>query len=354
MVKTRSKAQVQLGTLPVRMQDNGPRGVVIKSNALINAVVDLSLQGQRFLAFVVSTLDDTHDTSAPLPDRPIDLELDVLRFADLFRIPTCNVHREVERLADILQRKIITLPPDQTLTGHRVKVGLIVKQAYEHGQGRILLRLDEDILPHLLGLRSHFTQYRIKDVYQFTRASAWRLYELLRQYKGLGKREIALDELKGALGLGATEYPRFVDLQKRVINPAMIEINRLSDIEVEADPIRYRRTVKGMLFLIRPNTYTMTMREQINAAMMPQVPKHDMTLARALHNDNRVMRRYAAQLSSLATMHGIVDKILALLPAIKARYEALRPEDKMRTLGAYTFTAVMAEIDRLTSNRLPI
>jgi hypothetical protein len=79
-----------------------------------------------------------------------------------------------------------------------------------------------------------------------------------------------------------------------------------------------------------------------------------MTLARALHTDCRVMRRSAAQLSALATMHGIIDQVMTILPAIKARYEALRPEDKMRTLGAYTATAVMAEIDRLTNKRLPI
>jgi plasmid replication initiation protein len=55
-------------------------------------------------------------------------------------------------------------------------------------------------------------------------AYAIRIYELLVQYRQIGKREISVDSLRTMLELGK-KYPLFADFKKRVIDTAVDQIN---------------------------------------------------------------------------------------------------------------------------------
>ena len=70
---------------------------MVKSNALISAMVDLSLMGNRFLAFAITLLPRDLD---PLSGKPVELEVPVLEFATAFELDPKNAYREIEALAD--------------------------------------------------------------------------------------------------------------------------------------------------------------------------------------------------------------------------------------------------------------
>lgn len=322
--------------------------LVVKSNALINAMFDLSLQGNRFLAFAISLLDRSQTVES---GKPVELEIPVLEFAETFNVPQNTAYRDIEALADQFQRKIITLQPDQTSDGSRVKVGIVTRQKYFTGEGRILLRFDEELVPHLLGLKEKFTTYRIKDVYQFARASTWRVYELLRQYKDIGKRKIEVDEFKRKVGVSG-RYDRITDLKRFVLDPAIHEINMTSDIEIQYDQIKRGRKIVAIQFYILDNQRTKTEREIIRETISKSLDsKQDYApeLSKLLREEYRVSPEQARQLANLGARK--IEEVKKLLPKIRARFEKI-PKNKRKTnLGGYVFKALKNE---LTKPILPI
>ncbi len=325
-----------------RMNSPKETALVVKSNALINATFDLSLQGNRFLAFAISLLDRTQELEI---GKPVELEIPVMEFAKAFDVDPKNAYREIEALADQFQRKIITLQPDQTLDGSRVKVGLISKQKYHDGEGRVWIRFDEDLVPHLLGLKEQFTQYRIKDVYQFSKASSWRVYELLKQFKNLGQREIEVEEFKRKVGVPDL-YPRIGDLKKRVIDPAIVEINGTSDLMIQYAQKKRGRRVVGFLFLIRDNESTKTPQERIRAVAKKLDTGADSAsdLAKLLREEYRVSSAQARQIANIAASTGREHEIINKLPRIRDRFDKLPKESRKTSLGGYVFKALKDEL----------
>lgn len=322
--------------------ENKKSDLVVKSNALVNAMFDLSLLGNRFLAFSVSLLDRTR---TPELGNPVELEIPVMEFAQTFEMDLKSAYREIETLADQFQRKIITLQPHETLRGNRVKVGLITKQEYLDGEGRVWLRFDEDLVPHLLGLKEQFTKYRIRDVYQFRRASTWRVYELLKQCKEIGKREFEIEEFKQKVGVQGL-YPRPTNLKNRVIDPAIEEINATSDLLVQYDQKKRGRRITALIFHIRDNPNTKTPQEKVRAVAekLNTGADNDPDFSRLLREEYRVSPRQARELCKLATMHDAVERLTRLLPKIKSRYEKIPRESRKTSLGGYIFRSLHSEL----------
>lgn len=305
-------------------------GLVVKSNALINALFNMSLQEMRFLAFAASQLPRGLE---PPKGNPVDIEIDVPALADAFELDPKSAYRETKALADRLMKKIIEFESD----GRQIGVGLISKREYHIGEGRLWLRFDEDIVPHLLGLKENFTKYRIKDVYQFKSANTWRVYELLRQFKDVGKREFDLEEFKLKTGISKS-YERISSLKQWIIKPAIEEINATSDILVAFDQEKRGRRVVKLIFHIRNNETTMTQRETIRAAFdkLPKAtPKNPELVARL--RELGLAAKQAEQLAKLWT--GQEAQAEPIITRIKQEHAA----GKIKSLPGYAFTVLKRE-----------
>lgn len=317
--------------------DNNPSrtSLVVKSNALINAMFDMGLQEMRFLAFAASQFPRN---MVPEKGKPVDLEIDVAALAAAFEMDQKSAYRETKALADRLMKKIIEFESD----GRQVGVGLLSKREYHIGEGRLWLRFDEDLVPHLLGLKENFTKYRIKDVYQFKSANTWRIYELLKQNKDVGKREFDLDEFKFKIGVSKS-YDRISNLKQRIINPAIEEINNVSDILVAMDQTKRGRRVSKLIFHILPNEHTMThqekIRNKVEQAFPPQPPKNP-DFARRLREEFKVSTKQADQLARL--WEGRENQAEKFLTRIKRDYEA----GVVKSLGGLTFKILRDEGQR--------
>jgi|GEM_PF-3810624 len=222
---------------------------VVKSNLLINVMANLSLQENRFLAYIISLLDRRIQ---PGKD-PIELEVVVRSFAEKFEIETKNIYNLVEELADTLQQKILKLDPKDCLDNRRRKIGVIIEHSYLDQEGRAFITLSPHIIPHLLGLKERFTTYRIKDVYQFSSKHSWNLYELLLQYKNLKRRKFDVEELRRKT-VGYNVYTRWADFKRRVVDSAVSEINKKSDIETQYSIYKTGKRVTQIEFFIREKT----------------------------------------------------------------------------------------------------
>ncbi len=134
----------------------------------------------------------------------------------------------------------------------------------------ITYKFTSDFYEKLMELKSGFLLYHIKSIMPMRSKYSIRLYELLKQYEKIGKREFTVDELKELLGTRIVvvdektkevkiiqdEYSELKDFRRYVIEKAIKEINNYSDIEI-IDVIyeRERRKIKYITFHFKQKDY---------------------------------------------------------------------------------------------------
>ncbi|MEG0198769.1 MAG: RepB family plasmid replication initiator protein, partial [Acinetobacter sp.] len=92
-----------------------------------------------------------------------------------------------------------------------------------------------------------FTKYALSDIAGINSGYGIRIYELLVQYRQIGKREISVESLRSMLELGK-KYPLFADFKKRVIDTAVDQINECSPLSVSYEQKKTGRKVTHILF----------------------------------------------------------------------------------------------------------
>lgn len=98
----------------------------------------------------------------------------------------------------------------------------------------------EKIVPLLSDLKASFTQFTLSEVSEFSSIYAFRIYQLMMQYKSTGYVRIDLDDLRYMLVL-LEKYPLVADLRRWVIEVAVNEINAKSPYFVKYELIKRGR-----------------------------------------------------------------------------------------------------------------
>ena len=94
-----------------------------------------------------------------------------------------------------------------------------------------------------------------------------RVYELLKQYGKIGKRNFDLVELKRILALEENQYARIYDFERFVLKPSIEEINKYTDLNVSYEKIKKGRKVVGIKYTIdskEDNAYITFLNESYN------------------------------------------------------------------------------------------
>ncbi|WP_141130315.1 replication initiation protein, partial [Vibrio cholerae] len=120
------------------------------------------------------------------------------------------------------------------------------------GQGSVTLTWSDDVLKYITQLKGRFTTYKLRNIAQLQSAHSIRVYELLMRFNSTGERVIYVDDFKSALGI-SDKYPLFKDLNKRVIKPAVEELNQRSDLIIKYETIKKGRYVVGLSFNFKQN-----------------------------------------------------------------------------------------------------
>lgn len=197
--------------------------VVKQSNHLISAQYQLSLLEKRFMVYLISLISPG---DKEFGWRTVDLDA----LAEIFPSAHKDVIRQFEEMADGLQSKILTImDPD---TGVRRKFNWIAAQSFDRKNRTVQVSIHPGLERHLLQLKSIYTTYSIGNITNLRSVYGIRLYELLKQAQGLRRRSFKPDELR--LMLGAEDgYPRYSNFKQRIIQPAVREICRHTDIRCE-------------------------------------------------------------------------------------------------------------------------
>jgi plasmid replication initiation protein len=219
--------------------------LVAKSNSLVEASYRLSVIEQQIILFAIHK---TRENGKGLsPDSPLTITAKEFNL----HFPTENAYKQLKKAMDTLFDRYVMIKTIDPETGNDefVKERWITRQSYVEKAGKIRLTFNSFVIPYITRLQAEFTSFGLSHIAQMTSAHAIRIYELLAQYLSIGTREIEIESLKKMLQI-TDEYSRFSNLKARVIDVAVEQINKFSDLNVSYDQIKTGRAITHLQFFI--------------------------------------------------------------------------------------------------------
>lgn len=222
--------------------------LVVKSNDLIQRNrFELSLPEQKTVAYICSMIQPMQTEESGFQ---LEYEFKIREYCKICGINYDNGknYQDVKATLKKLRDKSMWLTlPD----GSETTVGWLAKATTNKKSGIAHIKLDEDMVPYLFDLKQKFTQYQLYNVLGMKSAFSVRIYELMKSYSFRHTITFELDELKKLLMVeDVKSYNRFPDFRRKVLEKAQLEINELTDINIEFEPIKTGRKVTSIKFII--------------------------------------------------------------------------------------------------------
>lgn len=222
--------------------------LVVKSNDLIQRNrFELSLPEQKTVAYICSMIQPMQTEESGFQ---LEYEFKIREYCKICGIDYDNGknYQDVKATLKKLRDKSMWLTlPD----GSETTVGWLAKATTNKKSGIAHIKLDEDMVPYLFDLKQKFTQYQLYNVLGMKSAFSVRIYELMKSYSFRHTITFELDELKKLLMVeDVKSYNRFPDFRRKVLEKAQLEINELTDINIEFEPIKTGRKVTSIKFII--------------------------------------------------------------------------------------------------------
>ena len=227
------------------MDYNSTGLTVVKSNKVVEASYMLSLAEQRVLLCCIAQIDSKAELT-----EDYKFEVTVSGISELVGIHNgSSMYRDLKVASEKLYERSVIIndpDPDNPKIVQR-KTRWISGIDYIPGEAKVVLRFAVGIIPYLTQLSREFTQYKLTHVASFESVYSIRLYELLAQWLSAGEREIEVDWFKRQFQV-EDKYKRVIDLKKRVIEPAIKEINEYSNFWVKFEQKKTGKTITHFKF----------------------------------------------------------------------------------------------------------
>lgn len=223
---------------------------VSMSNALATARHGLTLTEKRLIAAAVSRLDSRRPQGSAI----VKTRITAAEYAETFNIDIDTAYSELKSAGNKLYERSITfyraanrrkgkpLPPTRT------KMRWIGARHYQDGEGWIELEWWPEVVPHLIGLYKQFTSYKLAQASALRSTYSWRLLELLMRYESTGWAEYDIDDFAEAMDATDKQRADFAAIRRRMIEPAVRELNEKDGWIIQWRAIKKGRRVAKVRF----------------------------------------------------------------------------------------------------------
>ena len=225
--------------------------LIVKDNALIEASHRLGEVEQRLVLLAILKARGVGDTVEQLKDKMLTIHAD--DYITNFGGTRQGAYKALKQAVMGLYRaewgyKYLTNKGEQ-----RVRYERFTQSAdYGQSEGAVKFMFANAIIPLLVELEKRFTSYEIGQVAGLSSSYAMRLYEFFMQHldKKIGKGwlEISLNDLRFRLGLLPTEYNRMGDFKKGVLDLAVNQLNKKTDLSATYTQRKQGRVIVGFRF----------------------------------------------------------------------------------------------------------
>ena len=220
---------------------------VVKSNQVIEASYQLSAVEQRIVLAAISRIPKNQLIT---DDELYPVSVDELK---QLGVHEKTAYRDLKEGINRLYERSINLSIDDK----SIKMRWVQEIQFLDSQSVIGIRFSKPILPFISNLSREFTKYALSDIAGINSGYCIRIYELLVQYRQIGKREISVESLRTMLELGK-KYPLFADFKKRVIDTAIDQINEYSPLKVTYEQKKTGRKVTHIIFSFKEKSKSIT------------------------------------------------------------------------------------------------
>jgi plasmid replication initiation protein len=215
-----------------------------QSNDLIEASYAISLNEKRLLVLGISKLNPQE-----WPSRSFQASFSVTAAEWMATFPEATEHpyQAIQRASDGLIDRSLVINHSKK---RRTKMNWVDSIEYRDGEARVDVTLTRAITVQLMGCQGHFTKINLLSVSRLNSVYSIRLYELALQFRSTGVRRMSLDDFRSSMGCEGC-YANIKDLKKRVIHPALLEINTKTPYRIEHKDMRTGRRITGVEFRVR-------------------------------------------------------------------------------------------------------
>ena len=224
--------------------------LVVKSNRLIEASYRLGLNEQRIILYAICRCRE--EQKGLFPDLPVTITADA--FMKQFpSVEKGSVYGQLKDAMNSLYNRSVTIHDiDPATKKARVReTRWISEKAYIDGAGHIQIVFTPEVIKYITRLETEFTSYQLEKVGNMTSAYAVRIYELLAQHREIGNRTFNMAWLRETLHIAPDEYKLTTNFVRKVIEVAVEQINKHSDLTVSYKPVKTGRAITDFAFKIK-------------------------------------------------------------------------------------------------------
>ena len=225
--------------MPHQIQKLSSKRQVVIANQINESRFKMSKEEQKLMLYCIAMIDNKEGRIERT------FEMDIKDFISFLGIKGNDYYRRMlDMTRDFASRVFEIKQPNGEL--HQIPVLSIIK----YKKGSVELKVNDQLAPYLLDLKSHFTKYSLQEALSFKSGFAMRLYQLLAQYQNMQEVDFSLEKLRFCLNVEDSTYKLFGDFRRYVLDQAKNEINKKSTLRFEYKPIKKGRKVVAIKFTI--------------------------------------------------------------------------------------------------------
>ena len=274
--------------------------LVVKDNALIQASYTLDLVEQRLMLLAIMEARETGNGIAP----DSLLQIHAHSYAEHFDVNKETAYTVMKDASKGLFDRYVTYHDKNPKTGkdRSFHCRWVDKIGYEKDTGIVYLRFTHDVVPLITRLEQQFTSYDIEQISSLSSAYAIRLYELLIQWRSVGKTPVfEIERFRRQLGVESSKYKTMSNFKKYVLDFAVQHINQHTDITVKYDQHKQGRIITGFTFKFK-------IKSQPKKAIAPKRESDTLDMFTALKMTDKQRGSFASKLSQLSELSSLAKQ----------------------------------------------
>lgn len=225
------------------------------SNAVARSSQGLGLVEKRIIALGLAKTDSVPTADLVKASREgWRIRFNAAEYAETYDLDLNTAYEQMQTAGEQFLKKTITrMEKDHKGRPIVHRYNWLSGTTYHKGEGWVEIRFSFEVAPHLLGLRSKFTSYKLKQASALRSIYAWRLFECLQSWKAKGRWVVDIEDFNNIMEAPGSCRKNFGQLRIRVLEPALKELREKDNMEINLDLVKAGRKVTGLCFTFQPN-----------------------------------------------------------------------------------------------------
>lgn len=223
--------------------------LVSKSNTLIEASYTLNLVAQRLIVLAIIKARNQGELSKVGGIHRIT----AIEYRAYFGCALPMAYESLQSACKSLyESEFVWLGKDEQGDPQKNTSRFVQRATYNEGKGFVEVMFGNDIIPLITRLSKEYTEYELIQIRNLNSVYALRVFEMLMQWKILGKTPlVTIEDLRSRLGIAVHQYKLMSNFKKRVLDLAINEINEHTDITASYKQHKQGKAITGFTFTFK-------------------------------------------------------------------------------------------------------